>query len=118
MIIKKWAKRHGINDASQGTLSSYSIVMMVLHYLQGTMHIDDASTSEVIVTALQNIYSMINNYLKDKCNLYVGYVVSLYLCRALSTSSRSQPSSGISGTYSIWSMYRMLSISSQFANAL
>lgn len=35
MIVKKWAKRHGINDASQGTLSSYSIAMMVLHYLQG-----------------------------------------------------------------------------------
>lgn len=34
MIVKKWAKRHGINDASQGTLSSYSIAMMVLHYLQ------------------------------------------------------------------------------------
>ncbi|XP_028406866.1 poly(A) RNA polymerase GLD2-A-like [Dendronephthya gigantea] len=34
MIVKKWAKRHGINDASKGTLSSYSIVMMVLHYLQ------------------------------------------------------------------------------------
>lgn len=34
MIIKKWAKRHCINDASQGTLSSYSMAMMVLHYLQ------------------------------------------------------------------------------------
>ena len=99
MIIKKWAKRHGINDASQGTLSSYSIVMMVLHYLQGTMHIDNANTSEVIVTALQDFYSMINNNLKDKCNLYIGHVVSLYPCRALSTTSRSQSSSGISGTY-------------------
>jgi hypothetical protein len=37
MIVKKWAKRHGINDASQGTLSSYSIAMMVLHYLQGKL---------------------------------------------------------------------------------
>ena len=37
MIVKKWAKRHGINDASKGTLSSYSIVMLVLHYLQGKL---------------------------------------------------------------------------------
>jgi DNA polymerase sigma len=37
MIVKKWAKRHHINDASQGTLSSYSIAMMVLHYLQGKL---------------------------------------------------------------------------------
>lgn len=35
MWIKHWAKSNGINDASQGTLSSYSIVLLVLHYLQG-----------------------------------------------------------------------------------
>ncbi|KFU96912.1 Poly(A) RNA polymerase GLD2, partial [Pterocles gutturalis] len=34
LVIKKWASFHEINDASRGTLSSYSLVLMVLHYLQ------------------------------------------------------------------------------------
>ncbi|XP_053303966.1 poly(A) RNA polymerase GLD2 [Spea bombifrons] len=34
LVVKKWAGHHGINDASRGTLSSYSLVLMVLHYLQ------------------------------------------------------------------------------------
>uniref|UniRef100_A0A1A8ESK6 polynucleotide adenylyltransferase n=1 Tax=Nothobranchius korthausae TaxID=1143690 RepID=A0A1A8ESK6_9TELE len=34
LVIKKWARHHKINDASKGTLSSYTLVLMVLHYLQ------------------------------------------------------------------------------------
>lgn len=34
LVIKKWASFHDINDASRGTLNSYSLVLMVLHYLQ------------------------------------------------------------------------------------
>ncbi|NXW85249.1 GLD2 polymerase, partial [Alopecoenas beccarii] len=34
LVVKKWARFHDINDASRGTLSSYSLVLMVLHYLQ------------------------------------------------------------------------------------
>ncbi|XP_060057071.1 poly(A) RNA polymerase GLD2 isoform X3 [Erinaceus europaeus] len=34
LVIKKWASHHDINDASRGTLNSYSLVLMVLHYLQ------------------------------------------------------------------------------------
>ncbi|XP_051750289.1 poly(A) RNA polymerase GLD2 [Ctenopharyngodon idella] len=34
LVIKKWANHHCINDASRGTLSSYTLVLMVLHYLQ------------------------------------------------------------------------------------
>ncbi|KFQ39028.1 Poly(A) RNA polymerase GLD2, partial [Mesitornis unicolor] len=34
LAVKKWASYHDINDASRGTLSSYSLVLMVLHYLQ------------------------------------------------------------------------------------
>uniref|UniRef100_A0A3P8WEP1 polynucleotide adenylyltransferase n=1 Tax=Cynoglossus semilaevis TaxID=244447 RepID=A0A3P8WEP1_CYNSE len=34
LVIKKWALHHCINDASKGTLSSYTLVLMVLHYLQ------------------------------------------------------------------------------------
>ncbi|NXD04598.1 GLD2 polymerase, partial [Certhia familiaris] len=34
LVVKMWASFHEINDASRGTLSSYSLVLMVLHYLQ------------------------------------------------------------------------------------
>ncbi|CAJ1068878.1 poly(A) RNA polymerase GLD2 [Xyrichtys novacula] len=34
LVIKKWARHHQINDASKGTLSSYTLVLMVLNYLQ------------------------------------------------------------------------------------
>lgn len=34
LVIKKWARHNQINDASKGTLSSYTLVLMVLHYLQ------------------------------------------------------------------------------------
>ncbi|NWZ32173.1 GLD2 polymerase, partial [Asarcornis scutulata] len=37
LVVKKWASFHDINDASRGTLSSYSLVLMVLHYLQSNM---------------------------------------------------------------------------------
>ena len=35
LMVKQWASHSDINDASQGTLSSYSLVLMVLNYLQG-----------------------------------------------------------------------------------
>ncbi|XP_018524047.1 poly(A) RNA polymerase GLD2 isoform X1 [Lates calcarifer] len=34
LVVKKWARHNQINDASKGTLSSYTLVLMVLHYLQ------------------------------------------------------------------------------------
>ncbi|KAM7017882.1 poly(A) RNA polymerase GLD2 [Tautogolabrus adspersus] len=34
LVVKKWAQHNQINDASKGTLSSYTLVLMVLHYLQ------------------------------------------------------------------------------------
>lgn len=34
LVVKKWAQHYDINDASKGTLSSYTLVLMVLHYLQ------------------------------------------------------------------------------------
>ncbi|NXN96941.1 GLD2 polymerase, partial [Rhinopomastus cyanomelas] len=48
LAVKKWASFHDINDASRGTLSSYSIVLMVLHYLQ--------TLPEPILPSLQKIY--------------------------------------------------------------
>ncbi|KAK3709902.1 hypothetical protein QZH41_020022, partial [Actinostola sp. cb2023] len=34
MVVKKWAKTHGINDSKDGTLSSYALTLMTIHYLQ------------------------------------------------------------------------------------
>ncbi|XP_023679027.1 poly(A) RNA polymerase GLD2 [Paramormyrops kingsleyae] len=48
LVIKKWAQHHGINDASRGTLSSYTLVLMVLHYLQ--------TLSEPVIPCLQKDY--------------------------------------------------------------
>lgn len=35
-FVKHWAKCRGVNDASSGTLSSYSYIMLVIHFLQRT----------------------------------------------------------------------------------
>ncbi|NXO42515.1 GLD2 polymerase, partial [Locustella ochotensis] len=48
LVVKKWARFHEINDASRGTLSSYSLVLMVLHYLQ--------TLPEPILPSLQKNY--------------------------------------------------------------
>ena len=36
MFIKHWAKSNRIKSAHQGTFSSFTLTLMVLHYLQGT----------------------------------------------------------------------------------
>uniref|UniRef100_A0A1I7YRG5 PAP-associated domain-containing protein n=1 Tax=Steinernema glaseri TaxID=37863 RepID=A0A1I7YRG5_9BILA len=33
-VIKEWAKRRGMNDANKSSFTSYSLVLMVIHYLQ------------------------------------------------------------------------------------
>ncbi|XP_035409435.1 poly(A) RNA polymerase GLD2 isoform X1 [Cygnus atratus] len=48
VVVKKWASFHDINDASRGTLNSYSLVLMVLHYLQ--------TLPEPILPSLQKKY--------------------------------------------------------------
>ena len=34
LIVKHWAINAGINDAMNGSLNSYSLVLLVVHYLQ------------------------------------------------------------------------------------
>lgn len=48
LVIKKWANHHCINDASRGTLSSYTLVLMILHYLQ--------TLPEPVIPCLQRDY--------------------------------------------------------------
>ncbi|XP_064459794.1 poly(A) RNA polymerase GLD2-like [Ornithodoros turicata] len=38
LLVKAWAQHHGINEARHMTLSSYSLVLMVIHYLQCECH--------------------------------------------------------------------------------
>jgi len=45
MFVKHWAKFQNINDASQGTVSSYSLSLMVIHYLQCKFFTSVASSS-------------------------------------------------------------------------
>ncbi|KAM4746378.1 poly(A) RNA polymerase GLD2 [Anableps anableps] len=48
LVIKKWARHNQINDASKGTLSSYTLVLLVLHYLQ--------TVREPVLPSLQRAY--------------------------------------------------------------
>ncbi|XP_060894015.1 poly(A) RNA polymerase GLD2 [Labrus mixtus] len=48
LVVKKWAQHNQINDASKGTLSSYTLVLMVLHYLQ--------TLKEPVLPSLQRDY--------------------------------------------------------------
>lgn len=57
LVIKKWARYNNINDASKGTLSSYTLVLMVLHYLQ--------TLSEPVLPSLQRDYPESFNPLMD-----------------------------------------------------
>ncbi|XP_038558436.1 poly(A) RNA polymerase GLD2 [Micropterus salmoides] len=48
LVVKKWARHNQINDASKGTLSSYTLVLMVLHSLQ--------TLSDPVLPSLQRDY--------------------------------------------------------------
>lgn len=37
LIVKLWAQFHNINDARNSTISSYSLVLMVIHFLQSAV---------------------------------------------------------------------------------
>jgi len=41
LAVKKWAKGNNINSAHQKTLSSYSLTLMVIHYLQSKSRYHD-----------------------------------------------------------------------------
>jgi len=62
VLVKKWAKKHDINDASQGTLSSYALTLMVIHYLQGVC-------KPPVVPVLQRKYPKVFKYYGDVSEL-------------------------------------------------
>uniref|UniRef100_A0A0N4ZV76 PAP-associated domain-containing protein n=1 Tax=Parastrongyloides trichosuri TaxID=131310 RepID=A0A0N4ZV76_PARTI len=66
--IKEWAKRRGINDANQSTFTSYSLVLMCLHYLQ----------CGVDVPILPSLQEMYQDRFSNKCDVRnLNVVVSL-----------------------------------------
>uniref|UniRef100_A0A914UPA9 PAP-associated domain-containing protein n=1 Tax=Plectus sambesii TaxID=2011161 RepID=A0A914UPA9_9BILA len=48
--VKEWAKRRGINDANRSSFTSYSLVLMTIHYLQ-------CGASPPVLPSLQKMYS-------------------------------------------------------------
>uniref|UniRef100_A0A0N5C7Q4 PAP-associated domain-containing protein n=1 Tax=Strongyloides papillosus TaxID=174720 RepID=A0A0N5C7Q4_STREA len=66
--VKEWAKRRGINDANQSTFTSYSLVLMCLHYLQ-------CGLDTPILPSLQELYQ---DRFSNKCDVRnLNVVVSL-----------------------------------------
>ncbi len=47
--IKRWAKFHDINDAAKQTISSYSLVLMAIFYLQNVC-------KPAVMPVLQELY--------------------------------------------------------------
>lgn len=65
LVVKLWAHYHGINDAKNMTISSYSLVLMVIHFLQ-------CGLEEPVLPVLQEMHSKMydgsKNILQVKIN--------------------------------------------------
>ncbi|PAA73608.1 hypothetical protein BOX15_Mlig025907g1, partial [Macrostomum lignano] len=55
MFVKLWAQSLGVQDASQGRLSSYSLALMTVQYLQ-------AGCSPPVLYSLQSLYPQVFDY--------------------------------------------------------
>ena len=53
VVVKLWAREHEINDAKSMTISSYSLTLMVIHYLQSGVH-------PPVLTCLQRVSTHVN----------------------------------------------------------
>lgn len=49
LVVKIWAQYHGINNAKEMTISSYSLVLMVIHFLQ-------CAVSPPVLPCLHDLY--------------------------------------------------------------
>ncbi|VDK47829.1 unnamed protein product [Anisakis simplex] len=47
-VVKEWAKRKDINDANRSTFTSYSLVLMVIHYLQCKLYAMEMNPTETL----------------------------------------------------------------------
>lgn len=67
-VIKEWAKRHGINSANHSSLTSYSLVLMAIHYLQCGVKVP-------ILPSLQHLYHNRFNAKLDVRNLDIVILI-------------------------------------------
>ncbi|VDM47624.1 unnamed protein product [Toxocara canis] len=61
-VIKEWAKRRGMNSANRSTFTSYSLVLMVIHYFQ-------CGVSPPVLPSLQMLYPTRFDRRSDVCKL-------------------------------------------------
>ncbi|NXW76106.1 GLD2 polymerase, partial [Hirundo rustica] len=77
LVVKKWASFHEINDASRGTLNSYSLVLMVLHYLQSKYFLhecfDPTMQLHLVHQAPRTIPPYISNNGSSLGDLLIGF---------------------------------------------
>lgn len=70
LAVKKWAKDNRINSAHQKTFSSYSLALMVIHYLQ----ICSPPVLPCLQTMLPGVFSLDDDYRSYKLNdILVSY---------------------------------------------
>uniref|UniRef100_A0AC35UGF3 PAP-associated domain-containing protein n=1 Tax=Rhabditophanes sp. KR3021 TaxID=114890 RepID=A0AC35UGF3_9BILA len=69
-VVKEWAKKRGMNDANKSTFTSYSLVLMCIHYLQ-------CGVSQRILPSLQDMYPEHFNNNCDARNLSVDVTLDI-----------------------------------------
>ncbi|XP_052282288.1 poly(A) RNA polymerase gld-2 homolog A-like isoform X1 [Dreissena polymorpha] len=65
LYVKKWARFHDINDASKKTISSYSLCLMLINYLQ-------SGCEPPVVESVQKLYPDLFEYGDDIRNLQMN----------------------------------------------
>ncbi|OAP04642.1 hypothetical protein AXX17_AT3G39610 [Arabidopsis thaliana] len=85
LLIKHWAKAHGVNNASHNTLNSISITMLVAHHLQVEDFTDVSRNFARVVSdyGAAKIYSSINRTVDDILEFLNGKVAGEYLTQKL-----------------------------------
>nr|CAD7414229.1 unnamed protein product [Timema cristinae] len=71
LVVKLWAHRHNINDAKNMTISSYSLVLMVIHFLQ-------CGVSPAVLPCLHDMYQGKFSPQSDVQNIDVHEVIPIF----------------------------------------
>lgn len=72
LYIKKWARFHDINDASKATISSYSLCLMLIHYLQCMSSLSfNTSTSCCLCGEFSHVLSFLTMYSVSSNDVHV-----------------------------------------------
>ncbi|VDM44064.1 unnamed protein product [Toxocara canis] len=61
-VVKEWAKRRNMNSANRSTFTSYSLVLMVIHYFQ-------CGVNPPLLPSLQKLYPSRFDHRSDVCRL-------------------------------------------------